>query len=121
MPEKIPETSMNRQFAGRFYTGTDGGFTADQYTDMLMTQLFESAKTAPQPLKTQLLEFKLKYVNIAFRIIREAMADATRRVGRKYELNDHQHGRLMLPGALKQKLDEGGLWSEAQALEPKKD
>lgn len=114
------DTSLNTRVAGRFYVGTDGGFTPQQYTDMIMTALFASAKNAPQPLKTRLLEFKLEAINIVFHYVSEAMADERRRVGREYELKEKSKaGRLMLPGGLAQKLDNGGVWSEAEALTEK--
>lgn len=114
------ESSLNPRIAGRFYVGTDGGFSPQQYTDMIMTALFESAKNAPQPLKTKLLEFKLEAINVIFHYVSEAMADERRRVGREYELQEKsKKGRLLLPGGLAQKLDNGGVWSEAEALTQK--
>jgi len=107
------DSSINPKTAGRFYVGTDGGFNAHQYTDMIMTALFESAKNAPQPLKTQILEFKLRAVDIVYKHVAEAMADATRRVGRQYELQEKKKARLLLPSGMGQKLDEGGVWDEA--------
>jgi hypothetical protein len=115
--ETTVDSSLNQQVAGRFYVGTDGGFTAQQYTDMIATALFMSAKHAPQPLKTQLLEWKLQAVNIIYQHVAEAMMDERRRVGREYELKEkNKRGRLMLPGALRNHLDEGGIWEEAKAL-----
>ena len=114
------DTSLNTKVAGRFYVGTDGGFGPQQYTDMIMTALFESAKNAPQPIKTRLLEFKLEAINVIFHYVSEAMADERRRVGREYELKEKSKaGRLLLPGGLAQKLDQGGVWSEAEALTQK--
>jgi len=107
------ESSINPRVAGRFYVGTDGGFNAHQYADMIMTALFESAKHAPQPLKTQILEFKLQALDIVYRHVAEAMADATRRVGRQYELNERKKARLLLPSGMGQRLDQGGVWDEA--------
>lgn len=113
MPEIIPESSLNPGIAGRFYVGTDGGFSAEQYADMCMTAMFENAKHYPQPLKFVVLEKKLEVVNILTRYISEAMADERRRVGREYELHDKKKARLLLPSGIGQKLDEGGVWSEA--------
>jgi hypothetical protein len=113
MSEKIPESSMNPGLAGRFYVGTDGGFSAEQYADMCMTAMFENAKHYPQPLKFVVLEKKLEIVNILTRYISEAMADERRRVGREYELHDKKKARLLLPSGMGQRLDEGGVWSEA--------
>ena len=107
------ETSQNVRVAGRFYVGTDGGVNAQQYTDMIMTALFESAKNAPQPLKTRLLEYKLEAIDIIFHYVSEAMADERRRVGRQYELQETAKARLMLPAGYAQRLDEGGVWTEA--------
>lgn len=121
MAERVPEPTLNQTFAGRFYTSNAGGFSAKQYADMIMTALFESAKNAPQPLKTQILEFKLEAGNIVFHYVNEAMEDAKRLVGRQYELNEKKKGRLLLPGGLAQHLDQGGVWDEAKAMEPKKD
>jgi hypothetical protein len=112
------EPSLNPKLAGRFYVGSDGGFSAEQYTDMIMTQLFDSAKDAPQPLKTQILEFKLQAANIIHRYVVEAMADATRRVGRQYELHDKKKARLMLPSGMGERLDQGGIWDEATVPVP---
>lgn len=120
MSERAPESNSPPGIAGRFYVNTDGGFNAAQYTDMIATALFESAKHAPQPLKTQILEWKLSAVNIIHRYVAEAMADAARRIGRQYELKEKENkGRLMLPGGLSRHLDEGGVWEEAKATESK--
>lgn len=107
------DSSLNPKFAGRFYVGTDGGFSAQQYTDMIMTALFESAKNAPQPLKTRLLEYKLEAINVIFQYVSEAMADERRRVGREYELQDKKKARVLLPSGMGVRLDEGGVWNEA--------
>ena len=50
-----------------------------------------------------------------YKHVAEAMADATRRVGRQYELQDKKKARLLLPSGMGQKLDEGGVWDEAGA------
>lgn len=107
------DTSNNVRLAGRFYVSSDAGFNAQQYTDMIMTALFESAKNAPQPYKTRLLEYKLECVDIIFRYVNEAMADERRRVGREYELHDKRKARLLLPSGMGDRLDEGGVWNEA--------
>ena len=107
------ETSRNPAVAGRFYVGTDGGFSPEQYADMLMTRLFESAKHAPQPLKSLILEWKLRVANEVFGVISEAMADAARRVGRQYELNEKKKARLLLPAGMGERLDQGGVWDES--------
>jgi len=112
------EASQNPKIAGRFYVGTDGGFSAHQYTDMLMTKLFDSAKTLPQPMKTQILEFKNQYANIIFGVVNEAMADAARRVGRQYELNEKKKARLLLPSGMGDRLDNGGIWDESLPSQP---
>jgi hypothetical protein len=41
------------------------------------------------------------------------MADERRRVGRQYELQETAKARLMLPAGYAQRLDEGGVWTEA--------
>lgn len=115
MSERIPESSVPQAVAGRFYVSNDSGFTPAQYTDMIMTGLFESAKHWPQPMKTRLLEAKIEAVNIIQRYVAEAMADATRKVGRHYELHEKKQARLLLPSGMGQRMDNGGVWDEATA------
>lgn len=104
---------MSKQItAGRFYVNNDGGFTPEQYADMLMTKFFDTAKFLPQPLKSRVLEGKLQLYEIARNIIAEAMVDERRRVGRHYELNDKKKARLLLPAGMGQRLDQGGVWDE---------
>lgn len=105
--------SNEHQVAGRFYVNNDGGFTPEQYADMIMTKLFESAKDYPPQIKTKILEAKFEVQRIILHYVAEAMADERRRIGRHYELHDKQKARLMLPAGYASKLDEGGIWSEA--------
>ena len=99
--------------AGRFYVNNDGGFTPEQYADMAMTRLFSTAKYLPQPLKSQVLEAKLKILQVLVMTFSEAMADERRRIGRHYELRDKKAARLLLPSGMGQRLDDGGVWSES--------
>ena len=89
--------SSERRAAGRYYIMNDGSFTPEQYADMAMTRLFESAKNLPQPYKTQVLEFKAQFFNVLCHYFSEAMADERRRVATIYELGDTKKARLMLP------------------------
>ena len=104
---------MSEQIAGRFYVGTDGGFSPEQYADMILTALFESAKHYPPGLKVKVLEAKLEMQRVIMNYVAEAMADERRRVGRHYELQEKAKARLMLPVGYAQRLDEGGVWTEA--------
>lgn len=70
---------------GRFYVGADDGFTPEQYADMALTRMFESAKDWPQPMKTQALEQKFRVRKILTHFFAEAMADERRRVGIEFE------------------------------------
>jgi len=115
MPERVPESSLAPGVAGRFYVGTDCGFSAEQYADMAMTAMFENAKHYPLPLKVKVLEAKLEISKILNNYFAEAMADAARRIGRHYELQEKTAARLMLPAGYSQRLDEGGVWQEAEA------
>lgn len=105
--------SEEHRVAGRFYVNNDGGFTPEQYADMIMTKLFESAKNYPPQIKTKILEAKFEVHKIVLHYVAEAMADERRRIGRLYELNDKTKARLMLPAGYAERLDNGGVWSEA--------
>jgi len=102
-----------QKIAGRFYVNNDGGFTPEQYADMILTALFESAKDYPPQIKVRVLEAKLSMQRIIVNYVSEAMADERRRIGRQYELHDKKKARLLLPSGMGQKLDEGGVWNEA--------
>lgn len=115
MSEALPDNPMAQGVAGRFYVGTDGGFTPEQYADMCMTALFESAKHYPLPLKIKVLEAKIEIAKVLNHYFAEAMADERRRIGRQYELHDKAKARLMLPSGMGQRLDDGGVWDEAVA------
>lgn len=98
---------MTQRVAGRFYVMNDGSFTPEQYTDMVMTRIFESAKNLPQPAKTQVLEFKAKIADVICHYFAEAMADARRQIGKQYEHEDLKKARLMLPATHAESLRMG--------------
>lgn len=98
---------MTHRVAGRFYVMNDGSFTPEQYADMVMTRLFESAKHLPQPIKVQVLEFKAKAVDVLRHYFAEAMADARRQIGKAYEHEDLKKARLMLPATHAESLRMG--------------
>jgi hypothetical protein len=112
--EKLPGNPIAPGVAGRFYVGNDTGFTPEQYADMALTAMFESAKNYPLPLKVKVLEAKLEMAKILNNYFAEAMVDAARRIGRQYELQEKTKARLMLPAGYAQRLDEGGVWHEAE-------
>jgi hypothetical protein len=116
--EQLPDNPLMRGVAGRFYVGSDGGFTPEQYADMCMTALFESAKNYPLPLKLKVLEAKAEMAKVLHHYFAEAMADERRRIGRRYELHDKKQARLMLPSGMGERLDNGGVWDEALAPNP---
>lgn len=115
MTERLPGNPIAPGIAGRFYTSNDSGFTPEQYADMALTAMFDSAKNYPQPLKTRVLEAKLEISRILNNYFAEAMVDAARQIGRQYELQEKTKARLMLPAGYAQRLDEGGVWNEAEA------
>jgi len=105
--------SQEQKIAGRFYVNNDGGFSPEQYADMIMSALFESAKNYPPVIKVRVLEAKLEMQKIILNYVSEAMADERRRIGRQYELHDKKKARLLLPSGMGHQLDEGGVWTEA--------
>jgi hypothetical protein len=84
--------------SGRFFVAAaDGSFSAEQYADMALTRMFESAKDYPQPLKGAVLERKFEIRNILIHHIGEAMADARKRIGNKFENGQAAAARAHLP------------------------
>lgn len=86
------------QMAGRYFVSApDGSFSAEQYADMILNRLFESAKDYPEPLKGRVLERKFEVRALLIHYVSEAQADARSQVGRLFESEKLYEAAAHLP------------------------
>lgn len=85
--------------ARAYHTEVDGSFNADQYADMIATRLFEDCSHLPAIDQAKIYEDEAAVKRLVKSHLLQAMGDARRPVGHKYEHGQASSARGLLPGS----------------------